>query len=108
GVRVHQLGEELLVEAPPIDADAYRTVVRERDLDDGAEVLVTALRPNVAGVDAVLGERPGARRVLGEQQVAVVMEIADDRHIDLSHDVGDGLGARLVGMMITPLAPRTP
>ena len=37
-VRVHQLGEELLVERPPVDADPHRLAVRERHLDDGAEV----------------------------------------------------------------------
>src|SRR5207237_9770811 len=62
-VLVHQLGEELLVEAPPVDADAYRPVVREGDLDDGAEVPVAALRPAGARTDAAPGDTPAAARL---------------------------------------------
>ena len=46
------------------------------------EVLVVALRPDVAGVDAVLREQRGHLRVLDEELVAVVVEVADDRHVD--------------------------
>ena len=35
---------------------------------------------DVAGVDAVLGQRFGALPHLGEQPVAVVVEVADERH----------------------------
>ena len=64
GVRVHQLGEQRLVERAPVHADAHGLPVRHRDLDDGAEVLVVPLPADVAGVDAVLGERAGAVGVL--------------------------------------------
>ena len=37
---------------------------------------------DVAGVDAVLGERLGAVRELAQQRVAVVVEVADQRHLD--------------------------
>src|SRR5207245_9068689 len=67
-----------------------RLVVREGDLDDSAEIHVAVLGADVAGVDAVLGEGGGAGGVLGEQQVAVVVKVADDRDIDLPHDVRDG------------------
>ena len=62
GVGVHHLGEQALVEAAPVDADADRLAVVDRDPDDRAEVLVVVLAAHVAGIDAVLGERPGALR----------------------------------------------
>ena len=43
GVGVHQLGQQRLVERAPVDADADRLVVLDRDPDDGREVLVVAL-----------------------------------------------------------------
>ncbi len=95
-VRIHQLGQELLVEAAPVDADAHRLAVRDRHLDDGAEVLVAPLGADVAGVDAILGERRRALGILGEQQMAVVVEVADDRDVDLLDDARDGRGRGLV------------
>ena len=95
GVGVHQLGQELLVERAPVDADPDRLVVVDRDLDDRLEVLVVALGADVARVDPVLGERRGHLRVLDQQLVAVVVEVADDRHVDaepadLAHHLRDG------------------
>ena len=46
-----------------------------------AEVLVAVLGADVAGVDAVLGERPRAGGILRQQEVAVVVEVADDRDV---------------------------
>ena len=37
---------------------------------------------DVAGIDAVLGQRLGAGRMVGQQLVAVVVEVADQRHVD--------------------------
>ncbi len=78
-------------------------------LHDLAEVGVVVLGAHVAGVDTVLGERLRARRILGEQQVPVVVEVANDGDVHLGHDRRDGgrrsvvidgdahqLGARLV------------
>ncbi len=96
GVLVHHLREELLVEAPPVDPDADRFAVAEGDLDDRAEVLVAPLRADVAGIDAILGERGRALRVLGEQQMAVVVEVSDHGHRDTGHDVRHRLGRRLI------------
>ena len=81
-VGVHELGQELLVERAPVDADADRLVVVDRHLDDRREVLVMALRADVARVDPVLRERPSHLRVLDQELVAVVMEVADDRDVD--------------------------
>ena len=44
------------------------------------------LAPDIPGVDAVLGERPGALGILGEEDVAVVVEVTDDRHVHLADD----------------------
>ena len=65
-------------------------------------MLVVALGADVARVDPVLGERRGHLRVLGQQLVAVVVEVADDRHVDAqAADLADHLGhggGRLVGV----------
>ena len=95
-VGVHHLGEEQLVEAPPVDADAHGLAVLQRHLDDGPEVLVVVLAADVARVDAQLGQGPGARRILLEEHVAVVVEVADDGDVDGGDDVRNGAGRRLV------------
>ena len=83
GVLVHQVGEQLLVERAPVGADAHRLAVLDRRLDDGAELAVLLLlEADIAGIDAVLVERLGAGRMVGEQLVADVVEVADERHVD--------------------------
>ena len=53
----------------------------ERQLDDLGELAVAlGLEADVARIDAVLVEGLGAGGILGEQRVAVVMEVADQRH----------------------------
>jgi len=52
--------------------------------------------PDVAWIDAVLGQRLGAVGVLGQEHVAVVVEVADDRHADLLDDLGDGAGGLVI------------
>ena len=98
GVLVHQPRQQLLVEAAPVDADAHRLGVLQRQLDDRRELPVAlGLEADVAGVDAILVERFGAGGVLGQQRVAVVVEVADQRHAH-AHlrqavaDVRHGLG----------------
>ncbi len=57
---------------------------------------------DVAGIDAVFGQRAGALRVVAEQLVAVEMKIADQRHrtvvaIERFTDVGhSGSGFRVI------------
>ena len=95
GVGVHQLGQDRLVERSPVDADPDRHVVVDGDPDDRREMLVVALGADVARVDPVLGEGRGHLRVLGQQLVAVVVEVADDRHVDAeAADLADHLGHR--------------
>ena len=76
------MGEQLLVERAPIGADAHRLAVADRGLDDGAELpVLLLLEADIAGIDAVLVERLGAGRMIGEQLVADIVEVADDRHV---------------------------
>src|SRR5208283_3013402 len=83
GILVHQPRQERLIERAPVHADAYRLVVLDGDFDHGAEVVVVLLADRtVAGVDAVLGQRPRAFGILLQQDVAVVVEVADDGYRD--------------------------
>ena len=91
-VGVHQLGQDGLVERTPVDPDPDRLPIVIGDLDDRREMLVVALRAHVPGVDPVLGERGGGLRVVGQQLVPVVVEVADDRHVDAeATDLADHL-----------------
>ena len=84
--------DQLLVERAAVDADAHRLGVVARDLADRRELLVAALAgADVAGIDAVLVERHRTVRISREQQVAVVVEIADERrgHTGVEHPLLD-------------------
>ena len=81
GILVHQPGQEFLIERAPVGADAHRLVVLERHLDDGGELpVLLVLETDIAGIDAVFIERLGAGRVVGQQLVTDVVEVADERH----------------------------
>ena len=80
GVLVHHLREEILVERAPVHADAHGLVVIDGNLDDRTKVLIPPLAAHVPRVDAVLGKRTRAVRMPGEQQVAIVVKVSDDRH----------------------------
>ena len=83
GVLVHQPRQQFLIERAPVDADAHRLVVLDRHLDDLGELRVAlVLEADIAGIDAVFVERLGAAGVIGQQRVAVVVEVADERHVD--------------------------
>ena len=100
-ILVHHAGEQRLVERSPVHADAHRLLILHRDFDHGAEIGVAGLADaGVAGIDAVLGQIARALGILGQQNMAVVVEVADDGHADallveLLDDVRDGCG-RLV------------
>ena len=101
-VLVHHARQQRAIERSPVDADAHRLAVFDGRLDHGAEVIVVLLADvDVAGIDAVFRQRAGACGILLEQQMAVVMEVADDRHAhaehvervdDLRHGGGRGVG----------------
>ena len=53
------------------------------DLDDRRKLPVAlGLEADIAGIDAVFGERLRASGMLGEQRVAVIMKVADERHVE--------------------------
>ena len=75
--------EQLLIERAPIGADAHGLAVLDRGLDDGGELTVLlVLEADIAGIDAILVERFRAGRMIGEQLVPDIMEVADDRRGD--------------------------
>ena len=81
-VDVHEMGEQLLVERAPIGADPHRLAVFDREFDDRGELPVLLfLEADIARIDAVFGERLAAGRMIGEQLVADIMEIADERDV---------------------------
>ena len=41
------------------------------------------LEADIAGIDAIFIERLGAGRMIGQECVAVIVKIADDRHLDV-------------------------
>ena len=76
--------QQFLVERAPIGADAHRLVVADRGFDDGAELPVFLfLEADIAGIDAIFVERLGAGRMIGKKLVADIVEVADDRHVDI-------------------------
>ena len=98
GVLLHLRHHQLLVEGAAVDADAHRLAVVDRDLADGGELLVAPLAgADVAGIDAVLVERRRAVGKARQQEVTVVVEVADQRRgaagiehalLDLGHRRG--------------------
>ncbi len=85
-VLIHHPREKRAVKGAPIDADANRLAVLDGRLDHGAEIVVVFLADiDVARIDAVLGQRAGAGGILLQQKVAVVVEVADDRHAHAEH-----------------------
>ena len=80
GVLLHLRHDQLLVEGAAVDADADGLAVVDRDLADGGELFVAPLAgADVAGIDPVLVERPRAVGIARQQQVAVVVKVADQR-----------------------------
>ena len=100
GVLLHLRHDELLVEGAAVDADAYGPGVVDRDLADRRELLVAPdTLPDISRVDAVLVEGPRAVGVLRQEDVPVVVEVADERSVGpgVEHallDLGNG-GRRL-------------
>jgi hypothetical protein len=96
------LCQEALVERAPVDPDPHRFVVRQRHLDDGAEVLIVPLTTDVSGIDAVLSQRSGAVGILGEEQVTVVVEVPDDgnREAEPIEPLQDGGHRRRRGFIV--------
>jgi hypothetical protein len=80
GVLLHLGEHQLLVERAAVDADAHRRSMVDRDLADRGELLVAPRAgAHVSGIDAVLVERLGAVGIARQEEVAVVVEVADER-----------------------------
>ena len=80
-VLVHHARQKRLIERAPVDADAHRLPILDGALDhDSKIVVVLPADRNIAGIDAILGERARRGGKLLEQDVAVVVEVADDGH----------------------------
>jgi hypothetical protein len=94
----HRLGaglavffEEVAFERAGIDADAHRAIVILRRLDHVAHPLH---RADIAGVDAQAG---GAAFGRLDRALVVEMDVGDDRHLHLPHDVFQRQRRFLVG-----------
>ena len=80
GILLHLAHDQFLIERAAIDADAHGLAVIAGDSADRGELFVAALAgADVAGIDAVLVESASAVGIFGQQDVAVVVEIADER-----------------------------
>ena len=96
-IGIHQVGQQILVEAAPIDANAHRFVPTQGGLNHLGKLLVFLVAfAHVAGIDAVFGQSLGAIGKFRQQPVAVVMKVANQRHgnahaVKLLTDVGHGL-----------------
>jgi hypothetical protein len=81
-ILVHHAHHQILVEAAPVHADAYRLAVAHGGTDhDRKRIFIAAVAPDVAGVDAVFRQHLRAIRKFGQQAMPVVMEVADQRHV---------------------------
>ena len=80
GVLLHLRHDELLVQRAAVDADANRLAVIRGDAADRRELLVPPVtRADVARVDPVLVERRGALGEPRQQEMAIVVKVADER-----------------------------
>jgi len=77
-ILVHQGCQQILIQRAPVHPDSDRLVVVERDPDNRAEIFVTAFSADITGVDTVFGERFCRRGIFCEQQMTVVVEVANE------------------------------
>ena len=89
-----------MVEGTPVHPDPHGGRVLDRHLNDLLEVGVPVFGPDVARINTVLRQCLGALRELREKKMAVVVKVADDRHVgalirkprhDLGHSSSGGL-----------------
>ena len=81
GVLVHEMREEFLIQRAPVDANADGLFVFECQFDDGGKLRIAlGLEADISRIDAVFAERLGASRVIGQQLVADIVKIANQRN----------------------------
>ncbi len=99
---VHHAGEQSLVERSPVHSNAHRLLIFHRDFDHGAEIRVAgASNAGVAGINAVLSQIAGALGIFRQQDVPVVVKVANDGHahallVEFLDDPRDGGGSLVV------------
>ena len=72
--------KHFLIERAPVGANAHGLVMFDRQFDNGAELLVLLfLETDISGIDAIFGEGFRASGMIGEQFVADIMKIANQR-----------------------------
>ena len=80
GVFLHLAHDEFLIERAAIDADAHGLAVIDRHFADRCELLVAAgSGAHISRINAVLVECARAIGIFGQQDVPVVVKIANDR-----------------------------
>ena len=85
-VLVHQRCHHVLIERTPVRANAHRLGETQGGLDDCRELTVLlASETDVAGIDPILRQCFGGSRLIGQQLMPVVVEIADQRHLHTHH-----------------------
>ena len=81
GVFIHQAGQQILVERSPVDTNPDRFCVLQRSFYDLRELTVFLIfEADVTRIYAVLVECLCTSRVIAQKPVAIVMEVADERH----------------------------
>src|SRR5690606_19865030 len=77
---IHHARQQVLIEAAPVHADAYRLLVAACDFDHLRELRIAfAASADVARIDPVFRERFGTSGMSLEQTMAVEVEIAYER-----------------------------
>ena len=73
-----------MVHAAPIHANAHGFVVADSSLDHLSKLFVVFVAlTHIAGIDTVFRQSLGAFGIVGQQTVAVVMEVTDQRDMDV-------------------------
>ena len=77
-ILVHHLRQQRLVQRPPVHSNPHRLLVLHRNFNHRPKVVIV-LPPNthVPRINPVLCQRPRTSRILLEQQMPVVVKIAD-------------------------------
>ncbi len=98
GILLHLAHDEFLIERAAIDADAHGLAIVTSYAANRGELLIAAFAgANIAWIDAVFVQSTGTFGVFREQDVTVVVKIADQRRFapGLEHallDFGHGRG----------------
>jgi hypothetical protein len=80
-VFIHKPGLERLVQGSPVHADAHGLSILPCHIDHLFEILVVSPPgTDIARIDAVFSQQAGAFRMLGEQDMPIVVKVPDNRY----------------------------